>query len=273
MKKILMRVAVIGFVGAVAAGATGAFFSDTETSTGNTFTAGAIDLKVDSTQHYNGSVCALGVHGDDSNTWSWNLDGTGGYPVKGTSCDGSWTEADLGAQTFFHFGDIKPGDLGENTISLHVINNDAWLKMGIGDIADLENLCNEPETTVPDNTCGTGLTDGELGTDMMFRAWVDNGVTDTQGVVTGKGDNIWQQGEVFIGSQTDGWMTLSNLKAAFTALSAWSVTGGDTFYVGMEWKLDGTEGNITQTDSLGFPVMFQVVQKRNNTVSPYGLTI
>ena len=42
MKKILISLAVIGAVGAIAAGATGAFFSDTETSTGNTFTAGAI---------------------------------------------------------------------------------------------------------------------------------------------------------------------------------------------------------------------------------------
>lgn len=46
MKKILMSVAVIGFVGAIAAGATGAFFNDTETSTGNFITAGALDLKL-----------------------------------------------------------------------------------------------------------------------------------------------------------------------------------------------------------------------------------
>ena len=39
MKKILISLAVVGAVGAVVAGATGAFFSDTETSTGNTFTA------------------------------------------------------------------------------------------------------------------------------------------------------------------------------------------------------------------------------------------
>jgi predicted ribosomally synthesized peptide with SipW-like signal peptide len=47
MKKILMSVAVIGFVGALAAGATSAYFSDTETSTGNTFTAGTLDLNID----------------------------------------------------------------------------------------------------------------------------------------------------------------------------------------------------------------------------------
>lgn len=47
---------IVGAGGAVATG-TSAFFSDTETSTGNTFTAGAIDLKVDHTlQTYNGNL-------------------------------------------------------------------------------------------------------------------------------------------------------------------------------------------------------------------------
>ena len=41
----------------VISGATGAFFSDTETSQGNTFTAGAIDLLVDNESYYNGNRC------------------------------------------------------------------------------------------------------------------------------------------------------------------------------------------------------------------------
>ena len=48
MKKILLSLGTIVIVGALVLGATGAFFSDTETSVGNTFTAGAIDFKVDS---------------------------------------------------------------------------------------------------------------------------------------------------------------------------------------------------------------------------------
>jgi len=61
MRKILISLGMIAFVGAVVVGATGAFFSDTETSTGNVFTAGAIDLKVDSQAHYDGMVCTDGV--------------------------------------------------------------------------------------------------------------------------------------------------------------------------------------------------------------------
>src|SRR3989338_2833034 len=45
MKKILISLAIILVVGAVGFGATRAYFSDTETSSGNTFTAGTLDLK------------------------------------------------------------------------------------------------------------------------------------------------------------------------------------------------------------------------------------
>ena len=46
-KKILISLLAIGVVAAVAIGATIAYFSDTETSIGNTFTAGVLDLNVD----------------------------------------------------------------------------------------------------------------------------------------------------------------------------------------------------------------------------------
>lgn len=57
-KQIVTSMAVIGAVAAVAVGGTMALFSDSETSQGNIFTAGAIDLKVDHTYaSYNGEEC------------------------------------------------------------------------------------------------------------------------------------------------------------------------------------------------------------------------
>ena len=57
-KQIIMSVSVIAAVAAVAVGGTMALFSDTETSNGNIFTAGSIDLKVDHTYaSYNGQEC------------------------------------------------------------------------------------------------------------------------------------------------------------------------------------------------------------------------
>jgi predicted ribosomally synthesized peptide with SipW-like signal peptide len=47
MKKIILSLSTIAVVATIAVGGTIAYFSDTETSTGNTFTAGTLDLKVD----------------------------------------------------------------------------------------------------------------------------------------------------------------------------------------------------------------------------------
>ncbi len=58
MKRIISSGVMLVALLALVAGGTGAFFSDTETSTGNVFTAGSIDLKVDHTKaYYNGEPC------------------------------------------------------------------------------------------------------------------------------------------------------------------------------------------------------------------------
>src|SRR3989344_3544916 len=58
MKKIIFSLGTIVLAGAVIIGGTYAFFNDTETSAGNIFTAGSIDLKVDHlAQTYNGDDC------------------------------------------------------------------------------------------------------------------------------------------------------------------------------------------------------------------------
>jgi hypothetical protein len=121
MKKILLSILTIGLVSSIAyIGYSRAFFSDTQTSKDNTFQAGEIKLKIDSTQHYNGNVCQKNEAG--AYTWSGNSP----YPVPNSPCNGSWPLRSLTDEKFFDFTDVKPGDYGENTISMHVINNDAW---------------------------------------------------------------------------------------------------------------------------------------------------
>lgn len=70
MKKILLSFAIILAVGGIVWGATKAFYNDTETSNGNIFTAGSIDLKVDHTkQTYNGvdcETCSVDVYSSTS---------------------------------------------------------------------------------------------------------------------------------------------------------------------------------------------------------------
>ena len=55
MKKILLSVLSIAVVAGVVIGASSAFFSDTETSVGNKFTAGTIDIQVDEDNPWNNS--------------------------------------------------------------------------------------------------------------------------------------------------------------------------------------------------------------------------
>jgi len=95
-KKILISLGIIAVVSALAIGGTVAYFSDTETSTGNTFAAGSIDLKIDNHSWYNGKY----------------------------QSQLSWEPKDLEDELFFNFSDLKPGDWGEDTISIKVENND-----------------------------------------------------------------------------------------------------------------------------------------------------
>ena len=62
MKKILISVSVIAAAAAVVIGATTAYFSDTETSTGNTFTAGTLDLEPKVNEIVNGSFSLTGIY-------------------------------------------------------------------------------------------------------------------------------------------------------------------------------------------------------------------
>src|SRR3989344_4268242 len=178
MKKIILSLSVIAAVAAVVVGATTAFFSDTETSTSNTFTAGSIDLKVDSECHYYNYVGGNAGPNEDG-----YVDvGCGEFTPDGSNepvAVGHWTENDLenGVHKFFSFADIKPGDKGEDTISLHVYDNDAWGKISMDLGGSLDNTCTEPEGKA-ENAPGCD-DDGELLGAMLdgFEMWLDQGST------------------------------------------------------------------------------------------------
>jgi predicted ribosomally synthesized peptide with SipW-like signal peptide len=282
MKKILFSTGIIIFVAAVAYGATGAFFSDSETSTGNTFTAGAIDLKVDSTQHFNNAVCV-------NNLWALEPSAQATvpqYPVIGTGCDGTWGQTaplDITNQKFFNFADLKPGDNGENTISLHVDNNNAWACATINVTNDDDVTCTTPESK-DDSTCVANLNqpfNGEMAKNLSFAWWADNG------------DNILQPNELptlffrsgaklsdlLVNHQLH--LTLADsLQNFFGHAVGWSLQGSQTYYVGTAWcmgdmAIDPSTATIScsgklltneaQTDQLKADLTFTVVQDRNNS--------
>ncbi len=288
MGKIWKSSLVVLAVAVAAGGATYSFFSDSETSVGNTFTAGAIDLTVDSQQHYNNAVCVPNTQTETVGDYWWQLESNKTasvpqYPVIGSPCDGTWAATNLGAQKFFNFADVKPGDSGENTISLHVDSNDAYA------CVDVDITKNDDVTTVdPETDAGDAVEnalnnfDGELAQNLNFFAWADTGLTPgLQGsnVDVTEGDNIWQSVELplfsnGVGSASDvlGGRTYTLADAGTGAL-----VGGSTNYIGLAWcagnmtavggviTCDGsTMGNVVQTDSLVANVAFRVEQARNN---------
>ncbi|MEN9582631.1 MAG: hypothetical protein RL641_585 [Candidatus Parcubacteria bacterium] len=270
MKKILLSIGIIAFAGfALAVGGTGAFFSDSETSTANTFAAGAIDLKIDNASYYNGA----------------------------TSPNTSWSLNDLTIEKFFNFLDLKPGDFGEDTISLHVDTNDAYLCANVKLTSNDDNGINEPEGLV-DTTDGVG--NGELAQNVNFIWWADDG------------DNVLENNESVISGGPIGAIPVGEtvtLPLADSQNNIWTnqagpVPGNQTLYIGKAWCFGAIEaaplvqdnsgttrnpsldnngsggtatpedggysctganlGNGTQTDSLTADVSFTAIQARNN---------
>src|SRR3989338_2394946 len=210
MKKILLSVTMLLFAcGALALGSTGAFFSDTELSIGNTFSAGAIDLKIDNTSYYNGVATSTT----------------------------SWTLADLTIEKFFDFFDLKPGDYGEDTISVHVGSNDAYLCGNVALTSNDDNGLTEPEEEDGDNDGGAG--EGELADHVNFLWWADDG------------DNVLEQGEqvlpggplgvIGVGNSVN--VTFSDSQSSIWSVDPDPIEGSQTYYIGKAWCF----GDITDS--------------------------
>ena len=299
MKRIILSLSMLAVTAVIGAGATGAFLSDTEVSAGNTFTAGAIDLKVDNESYYNGNACVLGNWDNDSNTantYTWQ--GTQTYPVPGTPCTTSWELDDLDkGLLFFNFRDLKPDDEGEDTISLHVNDNDAYMCMDMTLTSNNDNSSTEPELASPDAQEDINNTwDGELAGLLQMVWWVDDGDN-----VLETGENLLNGGpksltEFFGGPAT----TTFSADLADATTNVWTgvpgpVTGDKTYYLakafcygtltedrviqdnlgktgangpmnrGTGISCDGkTLGDESQTDGATLDVAFRVVQARNN---------
>ena len=214
------------------------------------------------------------------------------FPPTGSECDGTWEETDIegGVHTFFNFLDLKPGDYGEDTISLHVYNNDAWGQLVLDGIIDEDNDCTEPEQDMENNTCSDPNGDGEIDNYLAFTGWLDQGVTPGfQGQDEGEGDNIWQQSEgpkfwdeTLIGNL--GPFELKEVLSVAYDLMGCNDPDGNTnygvchgfaedgrmvesttYYFGLAWELPLDEtGNDAQTDSYSADMTFMVEQHRNN---------
>lgn len=243
MQKILTSAGMIVFAAALVAGATGAFFSDTETSTGNTFTAGDIDLRID----------------NESYALDFNIPAFDGTPTGALVANSanSWELADLvaGTHKFFNFLDVKPGDYGEDTISIHVGSNDAWMCAAARITDDSDQSCTEPENA-DDPTCATpGLGGGELDSVLNFAFWADDGdnVYEPTAGQSGSPETIFLSGPLS-GLNDAGQITLADSQGG--AFGGNPIPGDSTVYIGKIW----CAGTLTPTNL--------VQDGSGNTISP-----
>ncbi|MFC5277885.1 VWA domain-containing protein [Halorubrum rubrum] len=202
--KISRRKALAGLggIGVASAGAglgTSAYFSDEESFEGNSLTAGELDLKLDYKATYAGGPGRLdeidGWYSDDGPGEPFDVeeieDGTYLIGEVPNETDDMWADEvqdtdlcapDLGLVNgdeipVFVLDDVKPGDSGEVTVSLHVCDNDAWMYMNGALTANDENTVTEPEADSGeednDETSDPIDGEGELADAIETTLWYD----------------------------------------------------------------------------------------------------
>lgn len=284
MKPIFTSIGTIALVAAAVVGGTGAFFSDLERSTGNTFAAGVIDLMIDNESYYNLNKCSE----VEPDIWQWV--GTAAYPAPNSECITSFPQSNLDeGEVFFAFDDVKPDDEGEDTISIHAGSNDAYVCMDLELTSNDDRSTNEPESLTSDPADDVGNEwDGELASTIEMFWWADDG------------DNVYEEGEDSISNGVKSLIQLAPQGGSFSLALAdalgnvWDETtnpipGGDTVYIAKAWCVgdltlnpvaagqgvnptvasgvtcNGTAvGNEVQTDGVTLDVMFRSIQARHN---------
>jgi len=193
---MLAGIGVVGLASAGAGAGTSAFFSDEEEFVDNSLVAGELDLLVDWQQTYDFGeghtfVSAHPDHDGDGQQ-SVEIDGeilnysdfpdetdpdSNGANIPELNCDTipPLSEADFGTdpvtdeamETLVQFSDIKPGDSGEITFSLHLCDNPGYLWMQADNVSEDGGMFTDPEMAVdPDNL-------GTLGDEIQARLWYD----------------------------------------------------------------------------------------------------
>lgn len=251
MKKILTSLLLIMITGGAVISGTQSFFSDTETSEDNVFETGAIDLKIGNQSTYLG----------------------------GSSQATSWTLGDLtGVEKFFNFTDLKPGDWGNDTISIQVNTNPAWACAHVEFTENSDNSFTDPEDMmdgVADNADGT-LT-GDLADNLQFRFWVEKHNNNKQDpdespFLSGYASDILDGATYALADTTQN---------IFTNSTGDALNGGQVYKIGKafcygEFSVNndsngpgyGCNGtpvtNLSQTDRLVGDLTFYAVQNRNH---------
>lgn len=252
MRKLLMSALLVTAVGAAVMMNTSSFFNDTETSIGNTFEAGSIDLKVGA-------------------FFTSLANGSSNISVQSLADD----------QALFNFTDLKPGDTGTGRFVVNATSNEYWACMDSQTTGDAENGLLDPEANAGDTT----MLNGELDDYLTFAFWNDvndNGVYDSGDVnLVGPWTPVIGSQFTIAGLADAGWLPLADASGVPgpSFFSSTPLTPGEDYSLGMmycfgqivynsvadEISCEGAiDGNDAQSDSVTGTLRFYAVQGRNN---------
>ena len=178
-RKVLAGLGAVGIASAGAGLGTTAFFSDSETFGDNTLTAGELDLLVDWQQTYDfgEGQTFISAHPDHDGDGEQSIaadndagqlrysdfpdeedeDSNGAnLPVLDCANIPPLEEADFGTdpvtgqemETLVQLSDVKPGDSGEITFSLHLCDNPGYVWMQADNVSESGGVHTEPEMLV-----------------------------------------------------------------------------------------------------------------------------
>ncbi|MEF8781269.1 MAG: hypothetical protein V5A46_11385, partial [Haloferacaceae archaeon] len=261
---------------------------------GNSMVAGELDLKLDWQQTYYGKngwvpVNAYPDHDDDG--WQ-SIEGAEseveyepGSPLF-LDCSDLESGDDLPEDVFdgpggpqeslIELDDVKPGDEGEITFSLHLCDNPGYLWM-FGELADeSENGLTEPEASAP----GEDPEVVELADELRVTLWYDDdcdnvfddGDEDSETIIVGGAEepaNNPSLREVFDNLSDVNGIPLDGDMASGDSGGERNCFSGETQHcIGFRWELPAETGNHVQGDSLAFDVGFYTEQCRHNDGAP-----
>jgi len=196
-RKMLAGLGAVGIASAGAGIGTSAYFSDRETFADNTIVAGELDLLVDWQQTYtaNNETVFVNAHPDHDADGEQSIPDGGGGQIKYSdfldpddpdsngenlpvlNCENipPIDEAAFGTdpttgdamETLVQLGDVKPGDEGEITFSLHLCDNPGYIWMQADNVTESEGVNTDPELAVdtPDG--------GDLASMINAKLWYD----------------------------------------------------------------------------------------------------
>ncbi|MFW6458643.1 MAG: SipW-dependent-type signal peptide-containing protein [Halodesulfurarchaeum sp.] len=196
-RKVLAGIGAVGLASAGAGLGTSAMFSDVETFAENELVAGELDLLVDWQQmaSFGDGWQFVNAHPDHDGDGEQSIitgdeeilkysdfpdeddpDSNGAnIPLLGCDSIPPLSEADFGVdpvtgepmETLVQFSDVKPGDEGEITFSLHLCDNPGYIWMQADNITEDGGLHPDPEAVLdPDN-------DPDLGDAIQAALWYD----------------------------------------------------------------------------------------------------